>query len=206
VISYVWLGQSMFVLLPWAPDADVKILVRTGGVVYELLRPVNVYWFWFSRAIARRAAPTILRAIPLFIIARLFLGLEPPASFASGCAWALTTIGALLLASATSTLFGITLMWTISGEGLHRLVSPLVMLLSGMLIPIPLMPSWAQGVLRVLPFRGLVDIPFRLYLGDIPASSLAPMFLHQLVWFALLACFGNALLNRGMRRLVVQGG
>jgi ABC-2 type transport system permease protein len=206
VVSYIWLGQVMFGLMPWAPDADIRLLVRTGGVAYELLRPVNVYWLWFSRALARRTAPTFLRAIPMFVMARLFLGLEPPASLASGCAWVLATVGAVLLASSIATIFGIAMMWTVSGEGLHRLVSPLVMLLSGMLVPIPLMPDWMQTILRVLPFRGLADTPYRLYLGDIPASSVGVMVLHQLVWFTVLALIGHGLLRRGMRRLVVQGG
>ncbi|MBI5095147.1 MAG: ABC-2 family transporter protein [Candidatus Hydrogenedentes bacterium] len=206
VVSYIWLGQALFALMPWAPDADIRLLIRTGGVAYELLRPVNVYWLWFSRALARRTAPTVLRSIPMFITAMLLLGLQPPASLASGLAWGMATVCAVLLASAIATIFGIGMIWTISGEGLHRLVSPLVMLLSGMLIPLPLMPAWSQTFLRVLPFRGLADIPFRLYLGDIPPSSVGPMLLHQLTWVALLALFGHWLLSRAMRRLVVQGG
>jgi len=37
VVSYVWLGQATFRILPWAPDADVRQQVRTGAVAIELL-------------------------------------------------------------------------------------------------------------------------------------------------------------------------
>jgi len=66
VITYVWLGQATLVLLPWNADNDVKALIRSGAVAYEMLRPIDLYNLWFSRAFAMRSAPTVLRAIPMF--------------------------------------------------------------------------------------------------------------------------------------------
>lgn len=206
ITSYVWLGQAMFALLPWLADMDVRLMMRQGTVAYELLRPVDVYWFWYSRAIAQRVAPTLLRCIPMFIIAFLFLGLEPPASLASGLAWAAATIGAVLLAAAITTLLGISLLWTLSGEGVNNLVPAMVILFSGILVPIPLLPGWAQTLLNALPFRGIVDIPFRLYLGNIPPSHVCGVLLHQFVWLAILVATSRWLLGRGLKRLVIQGG
>ena len=85
VVNYVWLGQVLFALLPWAPDNDVRIMVRTGTVAYELVRPVDLYAFWYSRALANRVAPTLLRSAPLFCLAFLFFGLQAPASPGRGC-------------------------------------------------------------------------------------------------------------------------
>ena len=61
VIAYVWLGQAMLGMLPWNVDSEVRQLIRTGNVVYELLRPLDLYAFWYSRAVAMRTAPTLLR-------------------------------------------------------------------------------------------------------------------------------------------------
>ena len=66
VVNYVWLGQALFALLPWAPDNDVRTMVRTGTVAYELVRPVDLYAFWYSRALANRIAPTLLRSLRCF--------------------------------------------------------------------------------------------------------------------------------------------
>jgi ABC-2 type transport system permease protein len=98
------------------------------------------------------------------------------------------------------------MLWTISGEGVNSIVPAMVIILSGMLVPIPLMPGWAQTILYALPFRGIVDIPFRLYLGHIPASHVWPMLAHQLVWVAALVLASRWILHRGLRRLVIQGG
>ena len=44
VLTYVWLGQAFLALLPWQDNA-LRSLIRTGGVGYELLRPVDLYGF-----------------------------------------------------------------------------------------------------------------------------------------------------------------
>jgi ABC-2 type transport system permease protein len=80
------------------------------------------------------------------------------------------------------------------------------MVLSGMIVPLPLYPDWLQPFLELQPFRGIVDVPYRIYVGDIlPAMALADI-LQQFVWTAIIIAIGYVLLNKSMRRLVVQGG
>ena len=170
------------------------------------MRPLDLYTFWYTRAVAWRTAPTVLRAAPMLLAAWLFFGLQPPASLSSALAWAAATLGALALSCAVTNLATICLLWTVSGYGMRVLIAPLMWLCSGMIVPLPLFPDWARAVLEVLPFRGLVDIPFRLYMGHIPVAELPAMLAHQLGWTAALVLLGRWLLSRGVRRIVVQGG
>lgn len=206
VVSYVWLGQATLLLIPWNLDADVRSQIRTGGVAYELLRPLDLYWHWFARSIALRTAPTLLRAVPVLVLAALFFGLRLPATVAAGCGWLALTGAAVLLSSAVTALVNISLLWTVSGDGVARLMPTVAYLFSGMIIPLPLYPEWAQKLVSFLPFRGLIDVPFRVYLGHIPAQQIPALLLQQLTWCAVLIMFGRWLLGRGRRRLVVQGG
>jgi len=205
-IIYVCLGQALLLLIPWHIDNDVHNLIRTGNVAYELVRPFDIYWLWFSRAIAMRLAPVFLRALPMFVIAGLFLGLDLPASWAAAGAFVLSTIGALLLSSAFTTLWSISLLWTITGDGITRLVPSVVAIFSGLIIPLPLFPDWVQPILNFLPFRGILDVPFRLYMGNIQSHAAPWLFIQQLLWAAVIIAFGRMLLSRGLRRVVVQGG
>jgi ABC-2 type transport system permease protein len=61
-------------------------------------------------------------------------------------------------------------------------------------------------VLNWLPFRAIMDVPFRLYSGHLPAAQAPLLIGQQLLWAAILVLIGRLVLSRGLRRLVVQGG
>ena len=207
VLTYVWLGQALLALLPWNIDTELRTLIRTGGVGYELLRPVDLYGFWYCRALAWRTAPTLLRAAPLIAFAGVFMGMDSPASWAAAGAFAVSMVGAINAQQRDHD--AVQHHHDVDDIGRRRFrtgARRIVSILSGMLVPIPLFPEWAQTVLNVLPFRGLVDTPYRFYLGHIPAADLPLHVAHQLVWFVAIVLTGRWLLSRGLRRLVVQGG
>lgn len=213
-VSYIWLGQALLALMPWNHDREIEAMVQRGHVAYELLRPVDLYALWFVRAVAWRTAAASLRAIPIVAIAGgvlPFVGdgrwaLQPPASSASALAFAGALGAAVLLAAAITTLVHVSLLWTLSGEGLARVMPAFVIFFSGMVVPLPFFPDWMQPLFEALPFRGLVDAPFRLYTGHIPPAAAPRAVGLSLVWTVALVWLGRRLLARGTRRLVVQGG
>jgi len=205
-ITFIWLGQALLHLLPWTFDKEVHRQIKTGNVSYELVRPLDLYGLWFSRAMAMRVIPTLMRCVPLFLVAGLFLGLAAPVSFLAGLAFIASLFFSTLLASSITTLVIISLFWTISGEGIQRLTPHITMVLSGMVVPLPLFPDWMKPFLNLQPFRGIVDIPARLYTGVIPVSEVFYYLGFQFVWFLLLVALGRFLMHRATRRLVIQGG
>jgi ABC-2 type transport system permease protein len=205
VIGYVWLGQAMLGLTLWSTDADIREMIRDGTIAYELLRPLDLYSLWFSRAMATRTATTAMRCLPIFVIGS-FLGLKAPPTWDAAAGWVLATAGAVLLVSALSTLLNISMLWTISGEGIVRVAPALVYAFSGMLVPLVFLPDWARRLSDWLPFRGIVDVPFRIYLGHIPTTAMLPALAHQLAWTAVLILAGRWMLRSAVGRVVVQGG
>jgi ABC-2 type transport system permease protein len=214
IVGYTWLGQALLGMLPWNVDAEVRAMVRSGSVAYELCRPVDLYSLWYARALAWRTAPTILRAAPMCVFAALILPLiglgewrlQAPPSVSSAVAFTAAIVCALLLSCALTTLLNISLIWTIAGDGIVIMMTSATVFLSGMLVPLPLFPEWAQRILGWLPFAGLVDLPFRIYTGNIPPRDVALVLLRQLAWTFALILFGRWLLARGMRSIVVLGG
>jgi len=214
VLVYIWLGQALLALLPWNVDQEIAEQIRGGGVAYELLRPLDLYSYWFARTLAFRAAPTALRMLPMVVFTLLVLpliGLEewalpPPESLASGAWFLVSVLGMLALSTAFTMIMHICLMWTISGEGINRMMPGIVPVFSGLIIPLPLFPDWLQPILYWQPFRGMADVPFRIYSGHIPVTEVLPEILNQWLWFGVLVGFGYWLLNRARRILVIQGG
>ncbi len=204
-IAYVWLSQGFMMLLPFRADGEIAGMIASGSVAYELLRPAGLYNLWYAREIANRTAPVVMRAGPMLIVATLAGWLHWPGA-ANLAAFMLVLLAAALLASAVSLLMTISMFWTISGRGISLLFSPAMFLLSGMILPIPLFPDFLQPVLKSLPFVGVIDLPIRLFVQQIPASHAAGVVAYQLAWTAGLIVVGRFLIRRAMRRLVVQGG
>ncbi len=207
VITYIWLGQAVLLVLPmFYENGFVLDMVRTGSVAYELLRPADLYGFWYARITGARLAMVSMRALPQFLLAGLFLGLQSPASPSCALAWLVAMAFALVLSCALAMISCISTLWTVGGDGVMQLLPVLIILCSGAVVPLPFFPEWAQQVLNVLPFRNLMDVPFRLYMGHLPASQAPRLLLQELLWILALVAFGRWLLGRGTRRLVVQGG
>jgi ABC-2 type transport system permease protein len=213
MVGYVWLGQATFAMFPWNTDPDVRESVRTGNVAYELCRPLDLYGLWFSRTLAWRIAPMLLRLLPMVILAMVILplvGLDEwqlrPPDPAAGAAWLVAMLSALLLSCALTTLMNISMLWTVSGQGIATLFAGPSAMLGGLIVPLQLFPDWAQPIIYALPFAGVLDLPARLYTGNIPPAGLAWVLAHQLAWTVALVAAGRLILARGTRRIVVQGG
>ena len=132
--------------------------------------------------------------------------LHAPASLASFGLFLLSVGAAILLSSTFSMLMSISLFWTISAGGVSNLFPVVIWSLCGIILPIPFYPDWLQPLLRALPFRGLMDVPFQIYIGSIPPYQAFIEIGVQWAWIVGLTLFGHSLLSHGVRRVVVQGG
>ena len=201
-------------MLPWNIDADFRGQVRDGTVAYDLLRPLDLYAYWFGRTLAFRIAVPTLRGIPMVLFAMILLpvaglsdwALIPPPSASAFAGFVVAVVLAALLATAVTLLAHISLLWTISGVGMDRILTVLVTVFSGLIVPLPLFPDWLQPILNWQPFRGLADVPYRIYSGNIPPGEILPELFFILVWTVALVVLGRLILRRGVRRMVVQGG
>jgi viologen exporter family transport system permease protein len=213
-ITYVWLSQAFLGLLPWNVDTEIAAMMRSGNVAYEQLRPVDTYSYWFARAMAWRASATLLRSIPLLAVTALVLplaglsgwALQPPPGPVAVLLFAISLTATLALSSAMTTLLNISVIWTVSGTGVIALTNSLLLIFSGIVIPLPLFPDWAQLALICQPFAGLVDIPYRIYFANLSGAAALAGIALQLFWTLALTGLGRWLMAISMRRIHVQGG
>ena len=213
-IAYIWLGQALLALLPWNRDRDLEQLVRSGDVVFEWARPLDLYTMWYVRTLGQRAAGASLRSLPIFVLAGWLLpltpwrvwALPPPDSTAALAGFALGMLVALLLGAAITTLMHACLLFTISGEGMALIMPSLVMFFSGLAVPLPLLPDALQPWLLASPFAALADLPYRIYCGALSLERAAVPLALGLGWSVLWVLLGRSLVTRAQTRIIVQGG
>ena len=202
----MWLGQAFRGPIGWSADPDVHQQVHTGTVAYKMLRPVDVPTYWFMRCMPIRFGTLMLRATPILVVSYLVVGITLPPSVGALGAFCVSLVGALVLSSALATLVTISLLWTVSGDGISRMMPTITYALSGMAVPLPLVPDWFRPILEFPPFKGIIDTPFRFNLGHLPDWEIVVHTLHQLAWSLVLVLAGRLLFARGRHHLVVQGG
>lgn len=210
LISYLWLQQSFlaFVAL-WFRDQELFNLITNGNIAYELCRPSGLYGLWYARLLAQRLASALLRCFPILIAALLLpepyrLSLPPDA--ASLLLFMVSLLIGLLLNMAISMFIYISVFVTMNPTGSILMIGVFGEFFSGLIIPVPLMPEWLQHIVVMLPFRYTADFPFRVYSGHIPASEAIAGIGIQLLWLLGLGLTGKLVLDKVLKRVVVQGG
>ena len=132
--------------------------------------------------------------------------LPPPHGVAGAACFAVSLVATIALATAITNLMHVALIWTLSGRGFNVLMMGLVTVFSGLVVPLPLFPDWLQPLLYWQPFRGLADVPYRIYSGHIDPHSAVFEILLQFAWTGVIVLGGYALMAYGKSRIVVQGG
>jgi len=210
LVSFVWLQQaflSFIFLYDW--DAELLDMITTGGISYELCRPVHVYRVWYVKLLSKRLAGGLLRFAPVVALGLLMpypYNLSPPESLLSLVLFIITLFLGLLLLVAVSMLIYISIFKTLSPTGSMTVFGLIGEFFAGMTIPVPLMPAWLQNVCSALPFRWTADLPLRVYSGSINISEAAAGIFVQIFWIITLTIAGSMIMNRITRLSAVQGG
>ncbi|MBR1606507.1 MAG: ABC-2 family transporter protein [Clostridia bacterium] len=208
VASYVWLQQAFFRML-LSTDGDLLDKIRTGGIAYELCRPVHLYGFYYARLLAQKLLGSLLRAAPMLIVALLLppgMGLMAPASPAALIVAILgLTLGLLCVCAMENITMALT-MRTLDHRGVMAMLNLLMMILAGNILPLTLFPDSWQRVITLLPYAQLLDTPIRIYTGQYALAEAPRALLIQAVWIVLLVALGEWLWARHQKRLIIQGG
>jgi len=213
-VTYVWLGQALLALLPWLADPEVSQAVRTGGVGYDRLRPLDAYGYWYARTLGWMLARALPRAALMLLGAGIVLPLvgldawawQPPAGVTATLLFIVSLALMIALATAVLMLANVVVAASLNERGVNAVLAPLVIVFSGQLVPLNFFPQSVQPLLHLQPFAGLVDIPFRIYFANLAGSVALQSLALQAGWTLALIALGRIAMERVMRRLEMQGG
>lgn len=210
IIAYTWLHQACYALLSVRQnDREISGAIRDGSVAYEIVRPYNLYFWWYIKVLSKRVASGLLRFLPVIILAFLLpkpYGLSIPYSFTSFLLFMITLILGILLVAALNLLVYTIAFYTYNSNGISSILNVFMELLSGGLVPVVMLPLFIQKSTYYLPFRLISDLPFRVYSGNIYSLNALAGIILQIIWLIILLFVGNLIVKKSLKKVFNQGG
>jgi len=159
--------------------------IREGELSAALLRPLHPIHDDIA-GFAGWKVVTIILWLP--IAAVLWIAFDPSIDIraAEVAAFCVAIWGAYLIRTMFLTSLGMVTFWTTRVSALFELAVGLELLLSGRLVPLPLMPAWAEDVANVLPFKWSFYFPIQTLVGDLSNTELLEGLGIQLLWIVVL--------------------
>jgi ABC-2 type transport system permease protein len=202
-LTFVWIGQSLLMLVYLWGWWEVAAAIQSGDVVADLMKPIDYYTFWLSRDLGRAACHFLVRFAPTLLFGALLYRLAWPRSLGLWFAFACSLVLAVIVSFAIRFILNVSAFWLIDIRGLSSVAMMVTNLFSGLLVPIPFFPPWLRTVTEFLPFRAVVMVPIEVFLGHgNPVAALGV----QLFWAVSLSLLARVVLALAVRKVVVQGG
>ena len=184
----------------------IKERIRQGTVDGELLRPVDLQVHMLMRDLSQKLARLLQFTLPtlcVFLLAtRLFFIPEPVHALLFLLSFPL----AYLVLFDVDYLLGMLCFQTLSIESISFAYTALISFFAGQLIPLWMLPGWAENLVNVLPFRCIFDIPMGIYIGRYSTKEAFALIGLQILWASLLWLLGKWGWRSVKRNVISQGG
>lgn len=179
--------------------------IREGHLSALLLRPMHPLHFDLAYFAGWKVVVIVLW---LPIAALLSLAFHPTFSltWARAGAFVVAIWGAYLIRSLVLWLLGMTTFWTTRVSAPFELFFTLELLLSGRLVPLTLLPDWAQSVGALTPFPSTFGFPIDTLAGNLDGPALARGLGVQLLWVLVSWAALRLVWPRAVRRYAAVGG
>lgn len=202
--TFVWFGQGLLAVVNFWSVLDLAERVRSGDVVSDLLRPVDLMTTYLATDVGRAGYATVTRFVVPVAVGMLTFDLYLPSDPAAYALFAVSVLLAVLISSTCLFLVGLTAFWLLDVRGVNMLWMLMAGAGSGLYFPLPILPEWLVTLLWVgTPFPALLQAPLDVLVGRGSAGALVA---GQVAWLAVALGVARLVQRRALRRLVIQGG
>ncbi len=179
--------------------------IREGELNKDLLRPVLPLHYDIAYFAGWKFV-VILFWIPLAVgLSLVFDPTLDPRAFEI-VVFAVAIWGAYLLRTMLQESLGMLCFWTTRGAAIFDLYMTTELLLSGRLVPLPLMPDWVQDIAQFLPFQYAFFFPIESLVGDLSNAELLRGLAAQILWILIGLAIFRFLWRRAIKRYSAVGG
>jgi viologen exporter family transport system permease protein len=179
--------------------------IREGELNKDLLRPVLPLHYDIAFFAGWKVVVIVLW-IPLAIGLSLVFDPVLDPRLLEIAVFAVAIWGAYLLRTMFQEALGMLCFWTTRGAAIFDLWMMTELLLSGRLVPLPLMPDWVQEISRFLPFQWAFFFPIEALVGDLSNEQLLRGLGAQLLWILIGLAIFRVAWKHAIKRYSAVGG
>lgn len=187
------------------PDIGIGSSLRTGDIVFKLVRPVNYIYICIATALGNIFSQFIIGVLPAIVVCLLIFKAIPLFSV-QVILFFLSLFLSLIVIVLLSLTVELLTFWTINDWGLLIIYSGISSILSGAIIPIEVFPKCISGVLNLLPFASTINTPLMFITRVVTFNYAFKIITLQLLWIIILFIIVNLLWKKAINKLVVLGG
>ena len=178
--------------------------IREGKLSGQLLRPLHPIHYDLAE-FAGGKIPWVLFYLPIAVVLTLVFHPTFDIRWQEVAVFAVAIWGAYLIRTFNQSALGLITFWTTRVGALFSLYIVLELLLSGRLVPLTLMPDWAQTVAWLLPFRWTFYFPIETLVGDLSNAELLGGLAMQVFWTVVGIGVFSLVWRHAIRRYTAVG-
>lgn len=211
IAGYDWPAMKAYLLIGWATGSIGNVMgdwrmadrILQGEVATDLTKPIDYQGARFAEHLGMLIVEMCAIAVAVGVVVIFTGGVPLPAS------WPLFLLSFLLVIPLKFVISYLTCMicfWTSNFMGIAWTKNGLVLLFSGGLVPLAMLPVWISAPAAVLPFAGITATPAALYLGQATGVQAAQLLAVQVFWVVALWFAARFAWRGALRALTVHGG
>jgi ABC-2 type transport system permease protein len=207
-------GQFAAYYIVWTLVRNMNIIftpygweerIRTGELSGMLLRPMHPIHADLGFFAGWKFVVIVLW-LPIAAVLSLLFQPDLQPRLIDVVVFAFAIWGAYLIRSVNYWILGMVTFWTTRVGPIFELAITLELLLSGRLVPLSLMPDWAQRLADVLPFKWTFGFPIEALVGHLPEAELIGGLAMQILWVAIGAIGVRVVWRFAIRHYGAVGG
>lgn len=203
---YLSLSSCMYYVFQSWVEYDLSSSIITGKIAVELTKPYDYQVYWIYRILGFVICKFIVIGIPSFlVICCMIKGKVLPGS------QVLIGAGSLVLSYLISInidyIAGMISFYTQSVWGVNIVKETLILLLSGLSVPLAFYPKVIRNIVMLLPFSSIYNTPMSIILSrQIQEKEILTLLGIQAFWTVAIYFLAKIIYCRGLFHTIINGG
>jgi len=205
-MTFFVVGDIVMVWVVTSFGSTIGADIRSGDIAQKMLRPRSYHFQLLSARHSAAVIETLTNAVPIFIVAAVFIGILPPVSAEAFLMFLVAVFLGGVVYLLIDLIISYTVFWLTDYWYIRWYSRAIFTLFGGTVLPLWFYPDWLRAVAELLPFRFALFVPMEIYLGRLSGADIPVTFAMQIFWIAVLFGLERFVWSRAQYKLVVQGG